>query len=400
MRSPADAARRWVERLLRTAALVLLAWLIWQALLPAAPGRRVVHLAGAELPGRIAEVSRNAPDSLVVSFRAAPGDTLAAWLGALGRSGVGVAWTDAGVPPLAAELYPTGDPDGSATLLVAAPAGMRAAVADALGPLDTLASGALGGALRLPAPSGTLRVQVGEQSLNVAPRDSLAPGAVLVLGRAGWEAKFIAAALEEAGWRTATRLEVAPGLVVRQGDAGSFDPRRFAAVIATDESTVEQARSLGEYVAAGGGLVLLGAAAAAPEFGALTPAAGRAGAVPLERREGEPAGWAARVGAGRVIRIADAETWPWRMEGGEGEHRAWWSALVASAARRDATPLARFPDDPAPRAALFDALGAPSAASAEAPAPSAPHWPREVVFAALVALLLVEWASRRTRGAR
>ena len=39
-------------------------------------------------------------------------------------------------------------------------------------------------------------------------------GAVVIIGRAGWEAKFVAAALEERGWSVRLRVSVAPGIVV------------------------------------------------------------------------------------------------------------------------------------------------------------------------------------------
>jgi hypothetical protein len=122
----------------------------------------------------------------------------------------------------------------------------------------------------------------------------------------------------------------------------------------------------------------------------------------LEERNARVAAAARRVDAGRITQVGYQETWRWRLGGGAQApeaHRAWWSAVVASVARRAAVPVAHEPfDDDAPLARLVDALGAPSAPPA--PAGRGRFSPSPYLLFALVSLLLVtELASRRLRGA-
>jgi hypothetical protein len=84
---------------------------------------------------------------------------------------------------------------------------------------------------------------------------------------------------------------------------------------------------------------------------------------------------------------------------GPDAHRDWWSAVVGSAAYRAALPVARADVEPAPLAALVQALGPasppPPRAGGPAPARSVRGW----MLAALFLALLAELASRRLRGA-
>jgi hypothetical protein len=117
-----------------------------------------------------------------------------------------------------------------------------------------------------------------------------------------------------------------------------------------------------------------------------------------------------------VLAVGYEESWRWRLEGAEtapADHRAWWSALVASV---DYAPPA-VPSSPGslavagvvtPVVSAFD--GAPYAATVAAlgpqrPAPAAATSGGRVpldalLFAAAVIALLGEWSSRRARGAR
>ena len=100
------------------------------------------------------------------------------------------------------------------------------------------------------------------------------------------------------------------------------------------------------------------------------------------------------------------ETWRWRMAGGDeaaASHREWWSRLVAAVAyaplvRRSATSNTVL--DEAPLASLIDALGPATAYTTQL----APHNDGSLVtralFGLIVASLLLEWTSRRLRGAR
>jgi hypothetical protein len=261
--------------------------------------------------------------------------------------------------------------------------------------------------------------------------------------------KFAAAALEERGWTVRARFTVAPGVVVGAGPPGPAgaaaavprpDTAALAAVVALDSSAAPLAPALARYVRAGGGLVLGGEAARVPALAALAPAATGAavddsgGAVyPLlrPRADAVPLAWrrvngaralvaaARRVGAGRVVQLADAESWRRRLrpdDAAAAEHRAWWAQAVAAAAyaptaagASDAPdPVSRLAPpalDPAPLAATVAALGAPDSAArpgpvapTNRPAPFRPPDDRVLVPLALAALL-GEVASRRLRGA-
>jgi hypothetical protein len=181
-------------------------------------------------------------------------------------------------------------------------------------------------------------------------------------------------------------------------------------------------------VRAGGGLVLAGDASDVPAVRAIAP--GRAGAripggtltfdasqpqrslaarpveslradaVVLERRGAAVMSAARREGVGRVVQVAYDETWRWRMQGGDdavAAHRAWWTRAVAAAVGTPA-PAAFTSTNPegAPLARLVDALGAPT----ERPASDAPRGLPGWLLASICVILLVEWGSRRLRGAR
>ena len=255
------------------------------------------------------------------------------------------------------------------------------------------------------------------------------PRRVLVLARATWEAKFVIAALEEAGWAVDARLSVAPGVDVTQGAARLPDTARHAAVVVLDTPSPSTASAVARYVRMGGGAVLQSSVArtgaladiaaggvrarvrqSTATFADDSPRRGlgfleiapRADAIVLEEREGRVAAAARRVEAGRVVQLGYDESWRWRLAGGAlavDAHRTWWSAIVSSVAYRAAMPLSRATiDDDAPLARLVDALG-PS--SVEARATTRAPWspPAALLFAFATGLLLVELASRRLRGA-
>ena len=85
-------------------------------------------------------------------------------------------------------------------------------------------------------------------------------------------------------------------------------------------------------------------------------------------------------------------------EPGAREHRAWWADLVAGVAHaeRIPRPAAGFTEE-APVATLIARLGlsSPAPRSRDGTNPT----PRSPLFAILLAALLVEWTSRRLRGA-
>ena len=433
MPSRADArARTAAEWMLRAVALLLLAWLAIASVRPAA-APAAARADAASLPGALREWTSRAPASAWVRLDALPDAASRAWLAALRRAGTAVAWGGDSLPALALEASPVADPVGGTRLRVAGPDGARVALSDAAGLLDTVALRGAGASVVAGATVGAVEARAPRGIARVAPPDSIRLGRLLVLARAGWEAKFAIAALEERGWVVDARLRVAPGVDVRQGAPASPDTARYAAVLALDSTAGDRAAAIARFVRQGGGLLLAGDAARIPALASLAPGAagarigGVAGAldagdarrglslwpvtrvqsdaVPLERRGASVSVAARRTGVGRVVQVGHDDSWRWRMASGDaaiGAHRAWWSSLVSAVAYAPVAPAAHSSGaapDPAPRAALHDALGEAAPAPEDGPARSrAPL--RLATFVGVVALLLLEWASRRLRGAR
>lgn len=431
-----------LEWALRAVALVSLALLLWRALRPPADGATARTLRPRLTTLATVRDSARVGDTLALEIAGALPAVERDALSALVAAGRVVRWHDAGVPAIAAMVDAPRMPDGVPRLVALAAENAPVVLGDAGGTLDSMRVTAGGGVvLAVPGAGRALAARVGGATARASLRESLAVRRVLVLGRAGWEAKFTIAALEEAGWIVDAALDVAPATRVTQGEGRvtlAPDTARHAAVVVLDSATAA-ARGAGllRYVRAGGGLVLAGDAAAAASVAELRAgkagarAAGEAGAlaasqprrglplravaaagdaIVLERRGALVAAAARRVGTGRVLQLGYEDTWRWRMEGDDtapAAHRRWWSAVVGSVAYAPVVArLAPSADDtttldPAPRAALVAALGAPQlgVAPAAPPARSSP-WPDSFLFAAAVAALLLEWSSRRLRGAR
>lgn len=360
---------------------------------------------------------------------------------ALARAGRALRWSGT-VAALTLAAEPS--PEPGRRWRVAAVADTAMAAFDSLGPLDSLPAA---GSLTLDQPQSYLGVTTLGTAARAATRQRAEPRRVLVLGRAGYEPRFTITALEEAGWEVDARLTLGRGREVRQGNP-TLSLARHGLVIAFDSSLVRaQAAALARFVREGGGLILADDAVAAPAVQALLPgrvlaqlppevrsfdeghppthalALQRLGrlrddALMLETREDDEIAVAARrVGAGRVLQLGYRETWRWRMEGEAGSvaaHRAFWrrlaAATTAATLTADAVPspleaLLAIGDassaaptaDPAPRAAIVHALGAPggSAPVGESRGPGLPRWLGPLILLAL----LGEWGSRRARGA-
>jgi hypothetical protein len=262
-------------------------------------------------------------------------------------------------------------------------------------------------------------------------RDSLLIHKVLVIGSAGWESKFVIAALEEEGWKVDAVIHIAPGIDVRQGDPTSIDTAHYSAVIALDTAAANFANRIGDYVQSGGGVVLTPEAAS---LGAIAPLrAGSVGrptsvgnapatltlaslpvspitprddAIALSQRGSVTTLAARRFGAGRVLQIGYEDTWRWRMNGGDNglrEHRQWWSNLLSEVAYAPRIPrmgstLDAGDDDPAPLADLVAKIGPATTSRTAAGLYSSENWV-SWVFILFVVSLVAEVASRRTRGA-
>jgi len=410
MPSRAERRRSW-ETLLRLAALSLLAAALWRAVM--------AHRAGAVPAVHV---------TLSGAERLGTRDSLAA----LARAGTRVTWSGV-IAPLAASVEPVREPSGGWRVAIASEG--SAEVADEIGPLDSIGIG--GGSLVAGGLRGGLEVRAAGTVARPLLGDAPALGRVLVLGRAGWESKFVVAALEEEGWLVDAVLRLSDTTAVRQGSAARLGTATHAVVVVLDpaaatgssagENAGVTAGGIERFVRDGGGLVLAGEGAGSRAFRAIAPTsvervdaprersfAGtdpfdalprhrlgerRPDAVVLAGRNGVIDAVARRVGAGRVVQAAFADTWRWRMEGEAGSpaaHRAYWSLLVGAAAP---TAFAAPASGSAsmPLAATIAALG-PALASDPTSAPrgdALPLW----LGALVLALLVAEWASRRTRGA-
>jgi hypothetical protein len=417
-----------IESGLRAASFALIAFALWRALSGAGAAETLRVRSSAltrEMPA--IQSAREAALHVDVDVTPSPADRDA--LAAVAHAGTRVTWSAAAVTPLAAVAERSREPGGPVRIAVASLA--EVSLSDGLGALDTVraANATRGSTVSVGAPSGTLGARSGSARAPVGVPSALALHAVLVLGRAGWEAKFVVAALEEQGWTVEQRVFVAPGADVMQGAGGAIDTSRYSAVVALDTTLGSAGPQLARYVRDGGGLVLLGGAANASAVRAIAPAhAGERrlaiarafdipeptnamSLYPLESARGDVVRIstrgplltvaARREGAGRVLQAGFDETWRWRMQGGAdavAAHRAWWSHLVASVA---ASPLAPTADSPAaegaPVARLIDALGPAVTAVPDA---SAPHRLPAWLLPAILLALLAEWGSRRWRGAQ
>ena len=318
-------------------------------------------------------------------------------------------------------------PSSPARVTVLADSGRGVVIADELGRIDSTRAGRDGIAEWRASPIGLATVDLGVSTATAVAHDSLATKPVLVVGLAGWESRFVVSALEEAGWKVAARLMVAPGAVVAQSAPARIDTSTLSAIIVLDSVSAIDGAAIARFVADGGGLIASGSGSRHPsltqllasrvsatssgEIGGLagpTPREGlfartfaaSAGALALERRGSRPVVVARRAGSGRMIAIGYDDTWRVRMiptsESAPESHRMWWSSLVASAAHSRPIPRDVPPVDEAPLAATIDALGPPVAA--DLPSPIS-HLPWDAWLAALAAsALLGEWLSRRLRG--
>ena len=423
--------RRSLELTARVCALALLAWMIVRSAAPRGSAEVHERTDSHALQAALAAWTL-APEPTAVHVTAsfAPAAREREWLRALARAGVRVSWSGDSIPATAIEVAARTDPAGGVRAYVAAPAGSSAVLSDAVGLIDTVDVKPGANALSLPVTAGALDLLVRDQRARAAAPDSILPRQVSVLGRAGWEGKFVMAALEERGWKVSSRLRVGPNVFVAQGTPLALDTAHTGTVIALDSSAASYARAIVAFERSGGGVVLAGdaplaaslrtlssgragarVAAASLSFASATPrralgffpiVALASDAVPLESRDGRVIAAARRAGAGRVVQLGYDETWRWRLAGmgdAPAAHRDYWSAVVSAAAYRSAKPVsAAAAIDAAPLASLHADLGPPSVPGAAPLRISAGL--RWWMFVLLALLLLGEWTSRRLRGAR
>lgn len=434
MPSPADGGARdrlrvWLERAAHALGIAIIAWLLVDSLRdrpPAAP--RVVALDA--LPAQLRRWSTaTTPAQVHVRVDRALAPAHREWLAALAGQGTLVSWEGKGVLPVAAALDPVADPDGGTRVAAAAPAGTTVVLEDDLGVVDSVATGATGARFLTQSPLATARVRAGALVAQSVVRDSLDFGRILLLGGVSWESGMVAAALEERGWEVDAHLALSHKGDVTQGPGTAPDTGRYSAVIVLDTAARVDASRLARYVRDGGGVIVTTRASAVPALAplraggagravaavepfdttareprralALTPIVLGADAVPVERRDELVAVAARRLERGRVAAVGYDDTWRWRMGGAADaleQHRAWWAGLVAGVAhvRRAPVPGDAVADE-VPLATLVDRLGPPSRA------PETPVAARTLSHAWLLALLatalLLQWLSRRLRGA-
>jgi len=414
--------------------IVSLGFMLWQSLrepLGGGPAQIRSHVTGTAL----ASWSRSpvAPGSIHVEIDSVPSRLERDWLEALRASGSDVSWSG-NVPAVMIDAQPVASPAGGIRMRIAAPAESRVEIADEAGVIDTIEAAGAGASLTVASTVGRLTGRVAKSAASTFATDSVTVRRVLVIGSAGWESKFVFAALEESGWKVDAFIRVAPGVGVTQGAIVAIDTARYSAVVALDNSVAPYAERLVEFAQSGGGVVLSPAAAT---IGAIAPLRSggvgegsapaqvanisgsisrgtlvmapiiqpRSDAIPLERRSESIAVAARRFGAGRVVQSGYEDTWRWRMAGAETsvrDHRQWWTELVSNVAyapRVALAPLTGDVDD-APVAELVSALGLPSGQGDVAGGGlSRSHW-LAWMFALMAIALIAEVASRRLRGAR
>jgi hypothetical protein len=436
MRSRAEPApervRRLAELVLRAVALAALAALLWRAVQPRAVPRG--EAAAGNLTPMLQRWTLSAPAELRVVLDRAPDVSTRDWIRALARAGSAARWSASRpLRPSAVVAEPASEPNGATRVRFAAAGGEPVSIGDAAGMIDTLPRGGPA-ELELASVAGSVRAAGATYTATTVARDSFALRPVLVIGSAGWESKFTIAALEERGWRVASRVRVAPNVDVTQGPLGAIDTARYSAVVALDSSAAGSAMAIARFAREGGGVILAGAAArmsgvssiaagrvgprVAGVAGAIASASPRSGlgvfpvtsvagdAVALESRETAVTVAARRVDAGRVVQSGYDETWRWRMAGGDeaaAAHREWWSRLVAAVAYAPLVARPEAPDaaiDETPLASLVDALGPASTFDAASVPVRDGTRPTRFLFALVVGALLLEWASRRLRGVR
>ncbi len=409
--------RSRAEWALRAVALTALALLIWTVARPVAP-QPGISQARAGLEAALVNATRRPMAALAVVVDSVPTAPHRDWLAAIRATGTELSWSGRALPPIAVATSPVAEPEGRTRVSVAGGDSTEVVLSDPLGGIDTVQA-------RAVPSSRLLRTATGSVSASAQGSRAVAPVAnpvqvrrVLVLASAGWESKFVVAALEEAGWTVDARLSIAPGVETRQGPDYPLDTARYSAVIALDATAASSAGAIARYVDAGGGAVLAGPASRLPGLARITPAVAGArrvagprtglvlgalkgDAVVLERQGASPLVAARRSGAGRVIASGYDETWRLRMRRmteAPAEHREWWTALVSAIAFAGTADSPASGRDAAPVAALTAALGRQSRMGVEPAGARSLVPPVWMLFGALLGSLLGEVVSRRYRG--
>lgn len=359
-------------------------------------------------------------------FGSSPSAVTRAWTAALRSAGTDVGWASS-LPAIAVSVEPVPDPKGASRVFVSAPARAHIALQDSLGVIDSVSVKSEGASIGPLLVHGVVRAALGQAAASSARSDSLIVRPVLVIGRAGWEGKFLVTALEEYGWHVNARFTVSPGNDATLGAVGTpIDTSNYSAVIVLDSSASRFAPAIIRYVRNGGGLITLGEGASLPALQQILPASAaspssagefnqarprealalrpllnlKSDGIPLEKRGNRVAIAARLADRGRVVQVGYEDVWRWRMAGaGDAveDERNWISAVLSSAAYAPKVALAAVSADPAPMAALFESLGEPSSA-ANSPRPFNTYTLLVALFILAITALVIETASRRLDG--
>jgi hypothetical protein len=423
-----------LEHVLRGIVIAALAVMLWQSLHEQVDSEgRVVSARGVG-GGALAEWSAmaKAPGRIHVQLDSVPSKIERAWLGALAGAGSSVTWSG-DLAPVMIDAQPIASPIGGTKLLIAAPSGSSVVMSDDIGVIDTVRAQNTGVALTLNSAPDHLTARAKTSVASTSKLDPVVLRRILVIGDAGWESKFVVAALEEEGWKVDAFIRVAPGVDVTQGSAALIDTARYSAVVALDGAAPPYANRIIEFARTGGGVVLSPQAASldamaplrAGTVGRATSEARemqaggsvtlatlplapitslRSDAVPLEKRGGAVALAARRIGAGRALQLGYEDSWRWRMGGGDGavrDHRLWWTGLVSSVAYAPRVPraTATTATDEAPMIGLVAAIGASAPEGAASSLSGNRSGWMTWLFMLLTLGLIGEIASRRLRGA-
>ncbi|MFL5640179.1 MAG: hypothetical protein ACJ78M_12470 [Gemmatimonadaceae bacterium] len=430
MRSRVELRIR-AEQALRVVVIAALVALLWQSLHEQTyPVTRSINARAVSRPSLEQWSKTPKPAATIrVQLDSVPSPLERTWLRALAGAGSSVTWSG-NLPPLMIEAEPVSAPTGGTRLLVATPGGSSVVVSDDVGVIDTVAAKSVGAALTLNSVMGSLRARVNGSVASTIPRDSVALHKVLLIGNADWESKFVAAALEEEGWKVDAFIRVAPTVDVTQGSPAVIDTSRYSAVIALDDAASPYANRINAFARMGGGVVLAPDAASLDAMAPLragsigrtstdaralqasgsvnlatlsfTPILSlRADAVALGKRAGVTAVAARRFIAGRVIQLGYEDTWRWRMGGADEavrDHRIWWTGLVSSVAYAPRITRSAPASDDAPLANLVAALGASAPGSQRSGPVTESTW-SFWLFVLFTTGLIGEIVSRRLRGA-
>jgi hypothetical protein len=404
-----------LEHMLRGIVIAVLAAMLWQSLHEqTGSGGKSVSAHGVGGAGALAKWSAlaKAPSRIQIQLDSVPSPLERSWLGALAGAGSSVTWSG-DLLPVMIDAQPAASPTRGTKVFVAAPSGSAVVMSDDIGAIDTVRAQNAGAALALTSVAGKLTARVKGSVASTIPRDSVVLRKVLVIGDAGWESKFVVAALEEEGWKVDAFIRVAPGVDVAQGSAALIDTSRHSAVVALDGAVSSYVNRIIDFAQMGGGVVL---APQAASIDALAPLRGgavgrstsvaptvqasgsvrlatlplapvtslRSDAVPLETRAGAVAIAARRISTGRVLQLGYEDTWRWRMGGGEG------------AVPRETVTAST---DEAPMIGLVAAIGPSTPAGAMSSLSGKSSEWMAWLFVLLTVGLIGEVASRRLRGA-